>query len=126
MAEARELITDLGTGNVGLVLDTWHWWTAGDTLADLQALTNADVVSVDLNDAPKGLAKAQQKDNERELPVATGVIDTAGFLQALVAIGYDGPARPEPFNKILNALDNDAACAASSAASHQAMDLIRG
>ena len=126
MAEARELIADLGTGNVGLVLDTWHWWTAGDTLADVQALTNADVVSVDLNDAPKDLAKAQQKDNERELPVATGVIDTAGFLQALVAIGYDGPARPEPFNKILNALDNDAACAASSAALHRAMGLIRG
>jgi hypothetical protein len=60
------------------------------------------------------------------LPVATGVIDTAGFLQALVAIGYDGPARPEPFNKILNALDNDAACAASSTALHQAMGLIRG
>ncbi len=125
MAEARELITDLGTGNVGLVLDTWHWWTAGDTVADVRALTNADVVSVDLNDAPQDLAKAQQKDNERELPVATGVIDAAGFLHALVAIGYDGPARPEPFNKILNALDNEPACAAASAAMHQALGLIR-
>ena len=126
LAEARELIAALGTGNVGLVLDTWHWWTAGDTVADLRGLTNAEVVSVDLNDAPKDLAKAQQKDNERELPVATGVIDTAGFLQALVAINYDGPVRPEPFNKTLNALDNDPACVAASAAMHQALDLIRG
>ena len=126
LAEARELIADLGTRNVGLVLDTWHWWTAGDTVADLRGLTNAEVVSVDLNDAPKDLAKAQQKDNERELPVATGVIDTAGFLQALVAINYDGPVRPEPFNKTLNALDNDPACVAASAAMHQALDLIRG
>ncbi len=126
LAEARELIADLGTGNVGLVLDTWHWWTAGDTVADLRGLTNAEVVSVDLNDAPKDLAKAQQKDNERELPVATGVIDTAGFLQALVAINYDGPVRPEPFNKTLNALDNDPACVAASAAMHQALGLIRG
>ncbi len=126
LAEARELIADLGTRNVGLVLDTWHWWTAGDTVADLRGLTNAEVVSVDLNDAPKDLAKAQQKDNERELPVATGVIDTAGFLQALVSINYDGPVRPEPFNKILNALDNDPACVAASAAMHQALGLIRG
>ncbi|MDO8543915.1 MAG: sugar phosphate isomerase/epimerase family protein [Opitutaceae bacterium] len=124
MAEARELIAEIGTGNVGLVLDTWHWWTAGDTAADLLALKNEDVVSVDLNDAPKGVAKEQQKDNERELPAATGVIDVATFLGALVKIGYDGPVRPEPFNKALNALDNDAACAAASAALHKAMATI--
>jgi sugar phosphate isomerase/epimerase len=119
MAETRELIAEIGTGNVGFVLDTWHWWTAGDTEPDILALTNADVVSVDLNDAPKGIAKEQQRDNERELPAATGVIDAAKFVGALVKIGYDGPARPEPFNKTLNALANDAACAATSAAMHE-------
>jgi sugar phosphate isomerase/epimerase len=126
MAEARELIAEIGSGNVGLVLDTWHWWTAGDTEADILALKNADVVSVDLNDAPKGVAKEQQRDNERELPVATGVIDAKPFLHALVKIGYDGPIRPEPFNKALNALENEAACAATSAAMHKAVaDLPR-
>lgn len=121
MAETRELIAAIGTGNVGLVLDTWHWWTAGDTEADLLALKNADVVSVDLNDAPAGVQKTQQKDNERELPCATGVIDIATFVRALMKIDYDGPCRPEPFNKALNALDNDPACAAASAALHRAM-----
>jgi sugar phosphate isomerase/epimerase len=125
MAEARELIAEIGTGNVGLVLDSWHWWTAGDTEADILALTNNDVVSVDLNDAPKGIPKELQKDNERELPASTGVIDIARFLNALVKIGYDGPARPEPFNKALNALDNDPACAAASAAVWKACDLVR-
>lgn len=125
LAETRELIAAIGTGNVGLVLDTWHWWTAGDTEADLLTLTNADVVSVDLNDAPTGVPKHLQKDNERELPVATGVIDIATFLRALVRIGYDGPCRPEPFNKALNALDNDPACAAASAALHRAMALVK-
>jgi sugar phosphate isomerase/epimerase len=119
MAEARELIAEIGTGNVGLVLDTWHWWTAGDTEADILALKNEDVISVDLNDAPKGIAKEQQRDNERELPAATGVINAATFIRALVMIGYNGPARPEPFNKTLNALDNDAACAATSVAMHK-------
>ena len=119
MAETRELIAEIGTGNVGLVLDTWHWWTAGDKESDILALKNEEVVSVDLNDAPKGVAKEQQRDNERELPVATGVIDAATFVRALVKIGYDGPARPEPFNKPLNALENDAACAATSVAMHK-------
>jgi hypothetical protein len=35
LAETRELIAEIGIGNVGLVLDTWHWWTAGDTEAAL-------------------------------------------------------------------------------------------
>ena len=124
MAEARELIAEIGARNVGLVLDSWHWWTAGDKEADILALKNEDIVSVDLNDAPKGIAKEQQRDNERELPAATGVIDAATFLKALAAIGYDGPVRPEPFNKALNALENDPACAAASAALHKAMAVV--
>lgn len=125
LAETRELIAAIGGGNVGVVLDSWHWWTAGDTAADLRTLTNGDVVSVDLNDAPKNVAKPQQKDGERELPLATGVIDVVPLLEALVAIGYDGPIRPEPFNKALNALENDPACAAASAAMHRAMALLK-
>jgi sugar phosphate isomerase/epimerase len=126
LAETRELIAEIGTGNMGIVLDTWHWWQAGDTAKDLLALTNADVVSVDLNDAPKDVPKTQQKDGERELPMATGVIDIATFLGALVSIGYDGPLRAEPFNKALNALDNEPACAAVSTAMHRALGLVRG
>jgi len=120
LAETRELIAEIGTGNVGLVLDTWHWWTAGDTEADILSLRNEDVVSVDLNDAPAGIPKAQQLDGQRELPAATGVIDVATFVGALNRIGYDGPARPEPFNKRLNDLDNEAACAATIAAMRKA------
>lgn len=121
LAETRELIAEAGTGNLGLVLDTWHWWTAGDTPDDILTLTNTDVVSVDLNDAPAGIEKRDQRDNQRELPLATGVIDVAAFLGALTTIGYDGPVRPEPFNQAVNAMDNDEACAAASAALHKAV-----
>lgn len=121
LAEARELIAEIGTGNVGVVLDSWHWWQACDTETDLLALRPAEVVAADLNDAPAGVAKEQQQDGRRELPAATGVLPVAGFLQALVAIGFDGPIRAEPFNKPLNDLDNDAACAATIAAMRKAM-----
>jgi sugar phosphate isomerase/epimerase len=124
MAEARELITAIGAPNVGLVLDTWHWWTAGDTEAEIRALKASDIVSVDLNDAPAGIPKPQQKDGERELPLATSVIDARAFLTALHATGFDGPVRCEPFNKALNALENDPACAAVGKAMHAAMALI--
>lgn len=121
LAETRELIAAIGTGNVGLVLDTWHWWTANDTVDDLLSLRNEDVVTVDLNDAPAGLEKRDQQDNARELPAATGVIDVASFAKALIQIGYEGPIRPEPFNKPLNELENDDACAATIAAMKKAV-----
>jgi sugar phosphate isomerase/epimerase len=125
MAEMKELIAEIGTGNVGFVLDSWHWWQADDTVSDLLSLKNADVISVDLNDAPAGVPKDKQLDGRRELPAATGIIDTAGFLNGLNQIGYDGPVRAEPFNKALNDLNNDDACAATIAAMKKAFALIK-
>lgn len=119
----RALIAAIGTGNVGLVLDSWHWWTSGDTKAALLALRNEDVVAVDLNDAPSGLALEQQQDGQRELPAATGVIPVADFLDALRQIGCDAPIRAEPFNKVLNALENEEACAATVTALRKAIAL---
>jgi sugar phosphate isomerase/epimerase len=124
MAETKDLIAEIGTGNLGLVLDSWHWWQAGDTVEDILSLKNEEIVSVDLNDAPDGVPKEQQKDGQRELPCATGVIDLATFLNALGRIGYDGPARAEPFNRALNELDNEAACSATIKAMRKAFESV--
>jgi len=124
MEETKELIAEIGLDNVGFVLDSWHWYTAEETEADLLSLTNHDVVACDLNDAPAGLEVDEQIDNSRELPAATGVIDLAAFLGALVKIGYDGPVRAEPFNKELNAMPNDEAMAATAAAMKKAFALV--
>jgi sugar phosphate isomerase/epimerase len=93
--------------NVGLLLDCWHWYTSHGTLDELRALQAEQVVYVHVNDAPAGVAIDEQVDNVRALPAETGVIDIAGFLQALQAIGYDGPVVPEPFKKELNDLPSD-------------------
>lgn len=126
MAETKDLIAEIGEDNVGFVLDSWHWYTAHESVDDLKTLKNKDIIAVDLNDAPAGIEIDQQIDNQRELPAATGVIDLKAFLGALVEIGYDGPIRAEPFNAELNALDNDAACKATSKALHKAFDLVGG
>lgn len=126
MAETKELIAEIGLDNVGFVLDSWHWYTAHETADDLLSLKDSDIIACDLNDAPKGLPIDQQIDNKRELPMATGVIDMQTFLACLVEIGYTGPIRAEPFNAPLNALDNDAACEATSNAMQKAFDLVGG
>ena len=125
LAEMKDLIGEINTGNVGFLLDSWHWWHAGDTVADLLALKGTEVVAVDLNDAPPGVPKDQMSDGRRELPGATGVIDVGAFLNALNQIGYDGPVRAEPFNQVLNKMPREDACAATAAALKKAFALIR-
>lgn len=124
LAETRDLISAIDTGNVGLVLDSWHWWQANDTEDDLLSLKNDDIVAVDLNDAPLNVDKLNQKDGERELPAATGVIDVRTFLKALAQAGYEGPVRAEPFNQPLNELDNHPACAATMQALRKAIAFL--
>jgi sugar phosphate isomerase/epimerase len=125
MKEMKELIAEIGKPNVGFVMDSWHWYTAGETLADLETLAAKDVVSVDLNDAPSGIPLDQQVDSRRELPCSTGVIDAAGFLNTLNRLGCDAPVRCEPFNAALRSLAPELALAATSNAMHKAFDLIR-
>jgi sugar phosphate isomerase/epimerase len=124
LAETRELVAEIGRPNVGYILDSWHWFLAGDSAADLEALRNQDVVAVDLNDAPAGVAPDQQVDNARELPLATGVIPVAGFLGALLEMGYDGPVRAEPFNKALAEKPKAEAVATTAAAMKKAFALL--
>ncbi|HIE99485.1 MAG TPA: sugar phosphate isomerase/epimerase [Planctomycetes bacterium] len=126
MAETKDLIAEIGQDNVGFILDSWHWYTAHETVDDLRTLSNKDVVACDLNDAPAGFGIDQQIDNQRKLPSATGVIDMKSFLGVLVEIGYDGPIRSEPFNAKLNAMENDEACAATAAAMKKAFALVGG
>lgn len=124
LSQTRELIRAIDVAGTGLVLDSWHWWTAGDSAEDLKALTNGDVVAVDLNDAPAGVPLAEQQDNRRELPLATEVIPVRDFLNALAGMGYDGPVRAEPFNNALNQLENGDAAARVAASLRRAMALI--
>lgn len=113
MAETRDLIAEMGQPNVGILLDSWHWYHAGDTAADILKLQPKDVVAVDVNDAPANTPKEQMLDNHRELPASTGVIDIKSFVGALEKIGYDGPVRVEPFNDAVRAMQPDQACEAA-------------
>lgn len=124
MAQMKQLIAEIACTNVGFLLDSWHWYTAHETRADLLSLRNADVVSCHLNDAPKGIPVDQQIDSRRDLPAATGVIDLKTFLGALVEIGYDGPVMAEPFRPDLRGLPRDEALGLVSKAMKKAFSLL--
>jgi sugar phosphate isomerase/epimerase len=83
--------------NVGLLLDSWHWHHAGGTTKDILAAGKQYVVHVQLADAPN-LPPEKILDNERLMP-GEGVIDLAGFLQALKKIGYQDGISPEVFGR---------------------------
>lgn len=116
MKEAFELIHEINVPNIGIQLDSFHWYCAEETVKDIESLTNEQIVTCDLNDATAGRTVAEQIDGERELPGDSGVIDLKGFVQALKKIGYDGPVRAEPFNAKLNNMDDAAALAATAKA----------
>jgi len=107
-AEMMELAQAIGTGNVGLLFDSWHWYTSHGTIEEMQKLSAQDIVHVHVNDAPAGVQVDQQIDNRRKLPVTTGVIDLKGFINTLVKIGYDGPVECEPFDQELRKMDQAA------------------
>ena len=122
LSEMRELTVAIGANNVGIQLDSWHWFNAEETAKDLLTLRGTDVVTVDLNDAPRGLTLDQYRDDQRELPAATGVIPVAEFLSALLEMSYDGPIQAEPFNANLRSLPLNQACARAAVAMKRTLD----
>ena len=122
LSEMKELMVAIGTENLGVQLDNYHWYSAEETEEDLLALRNQDVVTVDLSDAPVGMSMDTLIGTSRELPAATGVIPVS-FLDALLKIGYNGPVAAEPFNAALRAMPIAQACAATAAAMKKAFSL---
>lgn len=111
-----ELCEAIGTGNVGLLLDSWHWYTSRGTLDDLRRLSDSKIVQVHINDAPAGVPVDEQVDSVRAIMGETGVIDLTGFLRALRDAGYTGPVTPEPFSARLTEMSPAEAVACAGAA----------
>lgn len=118
---ADEINQKAGTGNVGLLVDCWHWYASGGTLMDLASIPLEQIVHVHINDAPADVALPDLVDNVRELPGATGEIGVRGFLSTLAALGYEGPVAVETFSKALDAMSPDDAAAAAAQATLNVM-----
>ncbi|OCT14574.1 xylose isomerase [Paenibacillus pectinilyticus] len=91
--ETLDWIDAIGEPGVGLLFDSYHWYTNGGTVADIEKLRVDQIVHVHINDAPD-VPVADVLDNGRLYP-GEGVIDLAGFLQGLHRIGYTGAVAQE-------------------------------
>lgn len=125
LRELRELIAAIDRPNVGIHLDTAHWFTAGETIDEILDCKAQEIVGCDINDAIPGIEPIRdQPGYSRRLPGATGVIDIKAFLEALKAIGYEGFVQAEPFDDALNALDDEEAVERTARAMKKTMSLI--
>jgi sugar phosphate isomerase/epimerase len=95
MGQMLELADAVGS-NVGLLIDSYHLYAAGDTFDELAKLPAKRIVLVHINDAPAGPVTAIE-DFQRLLP-GKGVIDLPAFLAALRKTGYAGPVSVEVFS----------------------------
>ncbi len=99
---AWSLITAAGAPNAGLLLDTWHWtrMPGGPDPDLLRSIPGERLHYVQLCDAavPAGLEPMAECMTAR-LPTGQGVVDFAGFWDALSATG----ARPIVTTEVFNA-----------------------
>lgn len=119
MPEMLRLGRDTGTGNVGVLFDVWHHYTAHGTVEDLDNVTVDDIAVVHVNDAPTGIEIDEQIDSARLLPMESGVIEAPAMMRRLDAMGFAGPVIAEPFSARINELaaDDPVAAATETAAS---------
>jgi len=104
-----DLCAEIGTRNVGLLFDSFHWYTSHGTPEQIARLSDSLIVDCHINDATPGRTPDEQIDNERALPGETGVIDLGGWLRGLKTIGYTGPVTPEPFSARLRSMSPEEA-----------------
>lgn len=114
LVELAELIEATGAANVGFQLDSFHWHTAGEGVADLLLAAEVGIVCLELNDAVPG--REQQLDRERRLPRPNGEIDMVTFITTVLGTGYDGPVHAEPHDESLRGRPKDQVAAMTAEA----------
>lgn len=84
------LVKTVGSPDVGVVLDVWHWVAGGGTLDSLQDFKADQIVAVRLSDGPADKPATSWTYADRYLPGGSGAINSVEVLKWLDTIGYDG------------------------------------
>jgi sugar phosphate isomerase/epimerase len=110
MDQMLEWIDQMGEGNLGLLVDSWHWYHQEGTVAELEALAAEQIVHVHINDAPDRPRETLGDVTDRVFP-GEGIINLAGFVGALAKVGYADYVSPEILNPAVQELPGDEAIA---------------
>jgi len=103
---AVALVAGAGRANGGLLVDIWHMTRMGVANHDIAALPRALIAHVELSDGPLVQVGDYLDDTiMRRRLCGQGEFDTAGFLAAISATGYDGPYGVEILSDEIRAMD---------------------
>ncbi|HXF06878.1 MAG TPA: sugar phosphate isomerase/epimerase [Blastocatellia bacterium] len=95
LAHSWEIVKRVNRPTVGLVIDTFHFYVGGSSLASLQMLTPDRIFIVHINDA-EDRPRAELEDQHRLLP-GRGILPLREIIAGLRSIGYDGVISVEIF-----------------------------
>ncbi|RUL89738.1 sugar phosphate isomerase/epimerase family protein [Tautonia sociabilis] len=93
----REALRERGRA-VGLIVDAFHLFAAGEPVEEALAAGVREIVSVHVSEVPEKLDPAREalRDDRRTLPRPGGVVPCSRLLQLLAEEGYAGPVFAEP------------------------------
>ena len=104
---SMEIIERAGRDNVGIALDTWHYWTTGDTLEEVAATPKELIKAVHISD---GLDLDRENDVpdqsvHRNVVIGGGAIPLQEWVDVIKSTGYDGWWCSEMFSDKANEHD---------------------
>jgi 2-keto-myo-inositol isomerase len=95
LEEASEIVERVSRSNVGLVIDSFHFYAGNSSLASIDALDARKLFIFHINDA-EDLPRAALEDRHRLLP-GQGILPLIEIVAALQRINYDRVASVEIF-----------------------------
>jgi 2-keto-myo-inositol isomerase len=119
---AHEIVYESGRENLGLVIDSFHFYAGGSTVEMIEALDPKLIQIFHINDA-EDLPRDQLEDRHRLLP-GLGILPLPEIVSAFRLIGYDKVAsveifRPEYWERDPFELARDAYAATERILSHK-------
>jgi 2-keto-myo-inositol isomerase len=95
LAQCADIVEKVARPNVGLVLDTFHFYAGGSPLASILEVNPRQIFMVHLNDVER--APRRRMHDALRLYPGKGIIPLRSILRELKAIGYTGMASVEIF-----------------------------
>ena len=92
---AEEIVEKVNRRNVGLVIDSFHFYTGGSTIGMIDGLDAKRLFIFHIDDA-ENLPRDRLTDAHRLLP-GLGILPLKDIIAAIKRIGYDGAASVEVF-----------------------------
>jgi len=98
-SQGIEVIDEAGMDNVGLVIDTWHGYVAGDTPDDVAKIDKRYIKAVHVCDSLEHKGGIPDQRELRNVMLGEGVVYLKEWLAAIRSTGFDGWYACELFSR---------------------------